>query len=137
MNKDFLLLASAGVTITVLACAGASPPPPAPVSPACAALSDSLSKYVSMDALPFAHLIGTPTVLPVPPSLRRGDSIAVEFVVRPDGLADPGSVEITGSNDQAFAKQVLRFVTESRFIPERVQGCNVMSKYNLVIKPTA
>ena len=87
--------------------------------------------------MPFAHLIGTPRVLPVPPSLRRGDSIAVEFVVRPDGLADPSSVEIIGSKDQAFARQVLRFVTESRFIPERVMGCNVLSKYNLVIKPTA
>lgn len=87
--------------------------------------------------LPFAHLIGTPQVLPVPRSLRRGDSIAVEFVVRPDGLADPSSVEIIGSKDQAFARQVLRFVTESRFIPERVMGCNVLSKYNLVIKPTA
>jgi len=31
MNKIFLLLASAGVTITVLACAGASAPGPAPV----------------------------------------------------------------------------------------------------------
>jgi hypothetical protein len=76
-------------------------------------------------------------VLPVPPSLRRGDSITVEFVVRPDGLADPSSVAITGSNDQTFARQVLRFVTESHFIPERVMGCNVLSKYNLVIKPTA
>jgi hypothetical protein len=73
----------------------------------------------------------------VPPSLRRGDSIAVEFVVRPDGLADPSTVEIIGSNDQGFARQVLRFATESRFIPERVMGCNVLSKYNLVIKPTA
>ena len=77
MNKDFLLLASAGVTITVLACAGASPPRPGPVSPACAALSDSLSKYVSVDALPFAHLIGTPgrpirNREPVHPGARSG-----------------------------------------------------------------
>jgi hypothetical protein len=76
-------------------------------------------------------------VLPVPPTLRRGDSIAVEFVVRPDGLADPTTVEITGSNDQAFARNVLRFVTESRFMPATVTGCNVLSKYNLIIKPAA
>jgi hypothetical protein len=135
MNKNVLLLASAGATFVLLACARA--PRPVTVSPACAAASDSLSKYVSIDALPYAHLIGTPRVLPVPPSLRRGDSITVEFVVRPDGLADPSSVAITGSNDQTFARQVLRFVTESHFIPERVMGCNVLSKYNLVIKPTA
>jgi hypothetical protein len=107
------------------------------ISPACAGVSDSLSKYVSMDALPFAHIIGTPRVLPVPPTLRRGDSIAVEFVVRPEGLADPATVQITGSNDQTFARNVLRFVTESRFIPATVTGCNVLSKYNLIIKPAA
>ena len=100
--KNFLLLASVSVTVTLFACASA--PRPAAVSPECAAASDSLSKYVSVDALPFAHLIGTPRVLPVPPSLRRGDSIAVEFVVRPDGLADPSTVEIIGSNDQGFAR---------------------------------
>jgi len=135
MNKNFLLVASAVAAITLSACARA--PRPVTVSPACAAASDSLSKYVSIDALPFAHLIGTPRVLPVPLSVRLGDSITVEFVVRPDGLADPSTVEITGSNDQAFSGQVLRFVTESRFIPERVMGCNVLSKYKLVIKPTA
>ena len=103
----------------------------------CVGVSDSLSKYISTDALPFAHLVGTPRVLPVPPALRRGDSVFVEFLVRPDGLADPSSVEITGSSDQTFARNVLRFVTGSQFIPGRVTGCNVLSKYNLVIKPTA
>jgi hypothetical protein len=73
----------------------------------------------------------------VPPTLRRGDSIAVEFVVRPDGVAEPSTVAITGSNDQAFARDVLRFVTESRFMPATVSGCNVLSKYNLIIKPAA
>lgn len=135
MNKNFLLLASVTATLAFSACASA--PRPIAVSPACAAMSDSLSKYVSADALPFAHLIGTPRVLPVPPALRPGDSIAVEFVVRPDGLADPSSVVITGSSDQGFARNVLRFVTESRFMPATVTGCNVLSKYNLVIKPTA
>ncbi len=135
MNNHLLLLALGAVTITVGACSRA--PRSTPISPVCAAASDSLSKYVSKDALPFAHLIGTPRVLPVPPGLRRGDSIAVEFVVQPSGLADPASVEIRGSNDPAFTRDVLRFVTESRFIPATVTGCNVVSKYNLVIKPAA
>jgi hypothetical protein len=135
MNKTCLLLLWVTVTVTLAACARG--PRPLTVSPACAGVSDSLSKYVSMDALPFAHIIGTPRVLPVPPTLRRGDSIAVEFVVRPDGLADPTTVEITGSKDQAFARNVLRFVTESRFMPATVTGCNVLSKYNLIIKPAA
>lgn len=133
MNKTSLLLLSATVTLTLVACARG--PRPLTVSPACAAASDSVSKYVSVDALPFAHIIGTPRVLPVPPTLRRGDSIAVEFLVRPDGVADPTTVEITGSNDQAFTRSVLQFVTESRFMPATVTGCNVPSKYNLIIKP--
>ena len=135
MNKNLLLLASGTVIVALAACSRA--PRPLAVSPACAAASDSLTKYVSKDALPFAHIIGTPRVLPVPPGLRRGDSVAVEFVVQPTGVADPASVEITGSADRAFTRDVLRFVTESRFIPATVTGCNVLSKYNLVIKPAA
>ena len=135
MNKNLLLRAFGMVTVMLAACSGA--PRPLAVSPVCAAASDSLSKYVSKDALPLAHIIGTPQVLPVPPGLRRGDSVAVEFVVQPTGLADPTSVEITGSADRAFTRDVLRFVAESRFIPATVSGCTVVSKYNLVIKPTA
>jgi hypothetical protein len=133
MNNKLLLLAS--VTVMLAACARA--PRTVAVSPACAAVSDSLSKYVSADALPFAHIVGTPRVLPVPPTLRRGDSVAVDFVVQPNGLADPGSVQIIGSNDPQLTRDVLRFVTESHFIPASVTGCNVLSRYNLVIKPAA
>ena len=135
MNKTCLLLLSVTGTLALVACARG--PRPMTVSPACAGVADSVSKYVSVDALPFAHIIGTPRVLPVPPTLRRGDSVTVEFLVRPDGVADPASVQITGSNDQAFSRDVLRFVTESRFIPATVTGCNVPSKYNLIIKPAA
>lgn len=135
MNKNVLLLALGAVTVMPAGCSRA--PRPLAVTPVCAAASDSLTKYVSKDALPFAHLVGTPRVLPVPPGLRRGDSVAVEFVVQPTGVADPNSVEITGSTDPGFTRDVLRFVTESRFIPATVTGCNVMSKYNLVIKPAA
>lgn len=137
MNRNFLLLALLAITLS--ACA--SRPRPITVSPAerlrCAGVSDSVSKYVSMDALPFAYLVGTPRVLPVPPALRPGDSITVEFLVLPEGLADPSSVEINGSSDPAFARSVLQLVTESSFVPARLTDCNVLSKYSLVIKPTA
>jgi hypothetical protein len=137
MNRNCLLLAS--VAAMVAACA--SGPRPLAVSPAeqarCAGVSDSLSKYVSADALPFAHLSGSPRVLPAPPALRPGDSVFVEFVVRPDGLADAGSIEISGPSDPAFVESVRRFMTASSFIPGRVSGCNVVSKYNLVVKPAA
>ena len=136
MIKSFLLLASVAVMLS--ACA--SRPRPIAVSPAerlrCAGVSDSVSKYVSADALPFAHLVGTPRVL-VPPALRPGDSITVEFLVLPEGLGDPSSVEINGSSDPAFARSVLQLVTESSFVPARLTDCNVLSKYSLVIKPAA
>jgi hypothetical protein len=137
MNGNFLLLAS--LSVTLFACASGSRRVSLPPAEAarCASVQDTLSKYISTDALPFAHMIGTPRVLPAPPALRRGDSIAVDFVVRPDGLADPSSVDIAGSNDPGFVRSVLRFVTESRFIPARVSGCDVLSRYNLVIKPAA
>jgi hypothetical protein len=133
MKSEFLLMTA--VVVVVVACARA--PRSVPISPACTAASDSLSKYVSIDALPAAHIVGTPRVLPVPPGLRRGDSVAVEFVVQPDGLGDPASVQIIGSNDQSFRRNVLSFVAESRFIPASVTGCNVVSRYSLVIKPAA
>lgn len=133
MNTRCLLLT--GASVVLAACARA--PRAVPVSPACAAVSDSLSKYVSMDALPAAHIVGTPRVLPVPPALRRGDSVAVEFVVQPTGIADPESVQIVGSNDPEFRRSVLRFVTESRFTPASMTGCNVLSRYSLAIKPAA
>jgi hypothetical protein len=133
MNKNLLLLVSGMVML-----AGCSRAPrPLAVTPVCAAASDSLTKYVSKDALPFAQIVGTPRVPAVPPGLRRGDSVAVEFVVQPSGLADPTSVEIAGSTNPAFTRDVLRFVTESRFTPATLSGCNVVSKYNLVIKPAA
>jgi len=137
MNRNFAFLASA--TLTVLGCASGGGPRPIAISPAerarCAGVADSVSKYVSTDALPFAHLAGNPRVLPAPPALRRGDSVFVEFVVRPDGLADPSSIEITGPNDPSFQQNVLRFMTASSFIPGRVNACNVPSRYNLVVKP--
>jgi hypothetical protein len=136
MIRDFVFFASAAVT--VLACASGGPRPIS-VSDAerarCAGVADSVAKYVSTDALPFAHLAGNPRVLPAPPALRRGDSVLVEFVVRPDGLADPGSMEISGPNDPSFAQSVVRFMTSSSFIPGRMNGCNVPSRYNLVVKP--
>ena len=137
MNRSFVVLASA--TLTVLGCASGGGPRPISISPAerarCAGVADSVSKYVSTDALPFAHLAGNPRVLPAPPALRRGDSVFVEFVVRPDGLADPSSMDITGPNDPSFQQNVLRFMTASSFIPGRVNACNVPSRYNLVVKP--
>src|SRR4051812_1734203 len=134
MGKGIVLLACVGALVA--ACAGRSPS--VAVAPAeairCAAASDSLSKYVSQDALPLAHIIGTPVLPRSPAALAPGDSVYVEFVVRPNGVADPATLQISGLSDPDFARSVNAFAAQSRFSPAQLQGCSVMSKYNLVVK---
>jgi hypothetical protein len=121
-----------------MACASSSATRPRPIArvqdPQCAAASDSVSKYVSEDALPLAHLEGSPRTLPVPAAIQPGDSVVVDFVVRPDGLADTTSVIITGPSDPQFERSAMMFVTESQFTPARIANCYVLSRYNLVVK---
>jgi hypothetical protein len=99
----------------------------------CAGLSDTVSKYVSQDALPLAHIVGNPRLPRIPATLRPGDSVYVEFIVRPDGAADTASVQITGVNDPEFARSAVAFAAESRFMPAQALGCPVISRYNLVV----
>ncbi|MFL5595349.1 MAG: hypothetical protein ACJ785_12170 [Gemmatimonadaceae bacterium] len=100
----------------------------------CAAISDSISKYVSTDALPFAHLIGSPRRLPSTAATKPGDSVVVEFAVRPDGTGDTAVVQMMGVNDPQFVKSAMLFATENRFIPAQVAGCNVVSRYQLIAR---
>ena len=133
MHKEFYLAISA---LSIVACASRTRGPSLVTEP-CAALADSVSKYVSVDALPLAHIVGNPR-LPRPPAvLGPGDSAYVEFLVRPDGLADIGTVLVSGVSDPEFLRSAVAFAAESRFVPAQAQGCPMMSKYNLVIKSRA
>jgi hypothetical protein len=120
----------------VQACAGRSPEIGLPSAEAvrCAAVSDSLSKYVSQDALPLAHMVGTPVLPGRPAALMPGDSVYVEFAVRPDGLADPSTIQISGPSDPNFVRNITTFAAQGRFTAAQVDGCSVVSKYNLVVK---
>jgi len=69
--------------------------------------------------------------------LGPGDSAYVEFLVRPDGLADTSSVLVSGASDAEFLRSAVAFAAESRFVPAQAQGCPMMSKYNMVIKSRA
>lgn len=135
MKRDFVLVGS--LSVAVAACASRTPG--TAISPAeqtrCEAVSDSVSKYISEDALPFAHLVGNPRLLRAPATMGTGDSISVEFVVRPDGIADTSSVQVAGASDPDFVRSALAFAAQSRFTPAEVQGCNVFSRYNLVVRP--
>jgi hypothetical protein len=133
MNKQILLAISA---LAIVACAS-RPRGPGLVSEPCAALADSVSKYVSVDALPLAHIIGNPQLPRTPAMLGPGDSAYVEFLVRPDGLADTSTVLVSGASDPEFLRSAVAFAADSRFMPAQAQGCPMMSKYNLVVKSRA
>ena len=122
-------------SVLTLACAGRSNPSDAGLvqDPRCAALGDSISKYVSEDALPTAQLVGN-DALPRPAIVAAGDSIAVDFVVLPNGIADTSSVEILGAGDAQFVRNAVRFAARHRFAPAQVGGCNVISRYSVVMR---
>jgi len=130
MTKHFLL---ALTTLAIAACASRTRAPMLMSEP-CAALADSVSKYVSVDALPLAHIVGNPRLPRTPAMLGPGDSAYVEFLVRPDGLADTSTVLVSGASDPEFLRSAVAFAAESRFEPAQRQGCPMMSKYNLVVK---
>ena len=123
------------VALVALACAGRSNASDAATvqDPRCAAVDDSLSKYVSADALPVAQLIGDES-LRAPSTIRDGDSISVDFVVFPNGVADTSSVEVLGAGDPQFVRSAVNFAARHRFAPAQVSGCNVISRYRVVMR---
>ncbi|HUR00725.1 MAG TPA: hypothetical protein VM166_14840 [Gemmatimonadaceae bacterium] len=124
-----------GFALAIVACGGRSVSlAPLPVEPRCAALSDTLSKYVSSDALPEAGFAGDTRELRSAAPLRAGQSILVSVVVRPDGLAEPGMVEIVGANDPKFERAATTFAQSNRFVPGQVNGCNVLSRYSVLLR---
>ena len=125
-----------GSAVVITACGGrpAEAPAPLQVDPRCAAMSDTLSKYVSSDALPEAAFSGDTRALRSAAPLRAGETISVSLLVRPDGTVDPGFTEIAGANDPAFELSVAAFAQSNRFVPGQLNGCNVLSRYTLVLR---
>jgi hypothetical protein len=133
MNRQFAIAISA---LAIAACAARTRAPILMTEP-CAALADTMSKYISVDALPLAHIVGNPRLPRIPAMLGAGDSAYVEFLVRPDGLADTSTVLVSGASDPQFLRSAVAFAAESRFVPAQSQGCPMMSKYNLVVRSGA
>lgn len=134
----FELIQKAGgivVMLVALGCAGQSSTRDVGLvqDPRCAAVGDSISKYVSEDALPTAQLVGD-DALPRPAGVRPGDSVAVDFVVFPNGIADTSSVEVLGASDAQFVRNAVKFAARHRFAPAQVSGCNVISRYSVIIR---
>jgi hypothetical protein len=130
MNKQFFLAIS---TLAIAACASRTRGPSLVTEP-CVALADTVSKYVSVDALPLAHLVGNPRLPRTPAMLGPADSAYIEFLVRPDGMADTSTVVVSGASDPEFVRSAVAFAAESQFEPAQSHGCPMMSKYDLVLK---
>jgi hypothetical protein len=130
MNKQLLF----AISVLAAAACGSGPRPTVTIPEPCASLADTVSKYVSLDALPLAHIVGNPRLPRTPAVFGPGDSVYVEFLVRPDGMADTSTVLVSGASDAAFVRSALAFAEESRFVPAQSQGCAMMSKYNFVVK---
>jgi hypothetical protein len=60
--------------------------------------------------------------------------VSVDFVVRPDGTGDPGTVAVTGGSDAGFDEAVAQFAASNRFVPGQANGCNVLSRFTLVLR---
>jgi hypothetical protein len=121
--------------LPLAACAGRSNQPDVDLvqDPRCAAVADTIAKYVSEDALPAARLVGDESLRP-PPHVSSGDSVEVDFVVWPSGHADTSSVQVVGVSDPQFVRDAVRFAAENRFTPAQVSGCNVVSRYSVVMR---
>jgi len=119
----------------VVACAGRSNQSNVPLvqDARCSAVADTLAKYVSEDALPAAQLVGDESLRP-PAVLGPADSVEVEFVVFPNGVADTSSVVVTGATDARFMRSAVRFAARNRFTPAQVSGCSVVSRYSVIMR---
>lgn len=123
------------VAVAAMACAGRANQTTVPLvqDARCSALADTLAKYVSEDALPAAKLVGVESLRP-PAVLGAADSVEVDFVVFPNGVADTSSIVITGVSDPQFARSAVRFASENRFTPAQVSGCSVVSRYSVIMR---
>jgi len=124
-------------TLFIIACGSHSTAPqPASValSPRCQAVADSMGAITDLDALPegaFANShVRTPTA---PATVTPGTRILLRYVARPDGTAEPGTVEIRGTADPAFRAQALRQTNRLRLLPATVDGCPVRSRVDVYL----
>jgi len=130
-----VVVSAAAAGMVGLACAGRSNQSNVPLvqDARCSAIADNLAKYVSEDALPAAKLVGDESLRP-PAVLGAADSVEVDFVVLPNGVADTSSVVVTGASDARFVRNAVRFAAENRFTPAQVSGCSVVSRYSVIIR---
>ena len=122
-----------GLSFLAAAACSRAPKPVAaiPLDPRCAAISDTLSKYVSSDALPPATFTGDTRDLR---SRAPATAVSVDFVVRPDGTADPTTVDVIGDTNSGFDQAVAQFAASNRFVPGQASGCSVLSRFTLVLR---
>ena len=129
-----ILYASLGALV---ACGNGAPPvPPPSVNPAlgavapakCAPLADSVLANTPRASLSLSVPNSRPESPRVPRGVREGVVLHTTFLVRPDGAADTASVEITGTTDAAYRREIVQTLVRMQFTTPALGGCPVWGR---------
>ena len=134
--RALVALGSAALLITACVSHPKTAAAPAPaLSPRCQAVVDSVGAITDLASLPQGGLasprgFSMPTL---PASTPSGTRVLLRYVARPDGTAEPGTVEILGIDDAGFRAQALMRIRRLRLLPAKVDGCPVRSRVDYYI----
>lgn len=69
----------------------------------------------------------------LPTNIPKGTNVLIRFVTGSDGAAEPGTVQITGTDDASFRQQAIANLRGVRLLPARIDGCAVRSRVDVFI----
>ena len=108
-------------------------PSPAALSPRCQAVSDSIATITELAALPEGGVrdVGRYRMPSLPAGTPSGTRVLIRYVARPDGTAEPGTIEIRGIDDAGFRSRALTAIRSVRLLPASIDGCPVRSRVDV------
>lgn len=120
----------------VAACAshpGTPQPLPAALSPRCQAVTDSIAAVTELGALPEGGFreAGRYRMPSLPANTPSGTRVLIRYVARPDGTAEPGTIEIRGIEDAGFRSRALTAIRSVHLLPASIDGCPVRSRVDV------
>lgn len=139
MRHRALLLPAIGLLAACASRTRVAPTSGAAALPArCQAINDSLAALSDLAVLPEGGFQngGAYRSPRLPEAMPKGTRVLVRYVAGPDGAAEPGTVQITGTDDAAFRDQALASVRGVRLLPGRIAGCPARSRVDVYITKT-
>ena len=93
----------------------------------CAAIRDSMFAFPP-ESLPRVQSRG-PVVKGLPRFIGPSEKMDLQFLVRPDGSVDTGSVRVEGAIDVWQARSyIVQQIRGYRYVPAELSGCRVWSR---------